>query len=257
MTHELMPVRAKDASGLLAERRAALLDAFLKGRRPTTLRAYDGDLRHFAAWCRRDPAGAVDWFFALDAPGANHAALAYRNHLIDQGLAAATVARRLAALRSLNKVARLIGACAWTFDVEAPAVEPYKDTRGPGVDGWGKLLAAARADTTALGRRDLAVVRLLHDLGLRRAELVGIDLADVERDEQGGCLAVQVLGKGREGRERLTLPRPTAASLDDWLAVRGPTEGPLFHRLDLGTFHRRRVTPELSPYPGNLESKNK
>jgi site-specific recombinase XerC len=56
--------------------------------------------------------------------------------------------------------------------------------------------------------------------GLRPSNPAGLDLADVERDEQGGSLAAQVLGKGREGRERLTLPRPTAAALDGWLAVR-------------------------------------
>jgi integrase/recombinase XerC len=72
---------------------------------------------------------------------------------------------------------------------------------------------------------------MLFDLGLRRGELCGIDLADVEPGPAGPA-AVWIRGKGRSEKERLTLPGPTAAALGAWLEARGDQAGPLVHRLD-------------------------
>ena len=49
---------------------------------------------------------------------ANALALAYKTHLIEQGLQAATVNRRLAALRSVVKLARTLGLTLYTLSVE-------------------------------------------------------------------------------------------------------------------------------------------
>jgi len=43
----------------------------------------------------------------------------------------------------------------------------------------------------------------------------------------------EVLGKGRTGRERLTLPAPTSAALGAWVERRGLEPGPLFVNFDL------------------------
>jgi integrase/recombinase XerC len=94
----------------------------------------------------------------------------------------------------------------------------------------GRLLAqlAGRSDAQAL--RDAALLRLLYDLGLRRQEVVGLDVADV--DLAAGVL--QVLGKGRQAKERVSLPPATAQALRAWLDARGPDPGPLFVALDRG-----------------------
>ena len=63
--------------------------------------------------------------------------------LLKRGLATATIARRLAALRSMVKLARALGRIAWTLDIAGPKAEPYRDTRGPGLDGWRTLWAFA------------------------------------------------------------------------------------------------------------------
>ena len=76
--------------------------------------------------------------------------------------------------------------------------------------------------------RDRAIIRLLYDLGLRRAEVVSLDVEDV--DLESG--AVAVLGKGRTEKIRLTLPPETQAALRDWLSVRGDEPGPLFLNFD-------------------------
>src|SRR5262249_37287337 len=80
----------------------------------------------------------------------------------------------------------------------------------------------------AKGLRDRALLRLLFDLGLRRAEAVRLDVADL--DLQAGT--VEVLGKGRSQKVRLTLPGPTRGALAAWLAARGSEPGPLFTSCD-------------------------
>jgi integrase/recombinase XerC len=212
------------------EERVDLLEAFLAGRRPTTLRAYAKDLANFAAFLRLpDAASAVDTLVAGAAGRANAIALSYRAHLTGRGLAPATIARRLAALRSLVKLARTLGKVTWAIDIPSPTAEAYRDTRGPGLAGWKALLAQAKARaSTPKGKRDLALVRLMHDLGLRRGEVVALDLADLDL----AANAVAVIGKGKSEKVNVTLNAPTAEALADWVAARGNWDGPLFVRLD-------------------------
>ncbi|MPZ14950.1 MAG: tyrosine-type recombinase/integrase [Chloroflexi bacterium] len=66
-----------------------------------------------------------------------------------------------------------------------------------------------------LARRDSALIRLLIDCGLRRAEATGLRVADVDLEQS----VVTVLGKG--GRYRQTpFGRKSAAALDRYLRVR-------------------------------------
>jgi site-specific recombinase XerD len=181
-------------------RRRDLIAAFLAGRKSTTHRAYESDLRDFAAWSGHPtPQAAADWLFGLTPGEANHAVLTYRAELAERQLSAATIARRIGTLRSMSKVARLTGVCSWSLEVEAPAVEPYRDTAGPGGDGFRRMLEVARTEANHGGgrqRRDLALLRVLHDLGLRRAEASGLDLVDIERTEDGTPAALWIHGKG-------------------------------------------------------------
>lgn len=207
-----------------------LLGAFLAGRRPTTLRAYRKDLADFADFLGAANAHeAIALLVAGSAGQANALVLGYKAHLTDRGLAPATIARRLAALRSIVRLARTLGRVTWTIDIPSPRAEAYRDTRGPGLEGWRGMLARAQERaTTPKGRRDLALIRLLHDLGLRRGEVVTLDRADV--DLEAGTVAV--VGKGKSERMPVTLNRPTAAALAGWIAARGEWPGPLFVRLD-------------------------
>ena len=210
-----------------------LLAAALAGRNARTARAYRGDYDDFARFLACPSAGAaLDTLISLPPGTANAAALAYRAHLVDRRLSASTVARRLAALRSAVKLARQLGRVAWSLEVESPRSQSYRDTAGPGRDGWRSIVEAARAaSTTPKGRRDLALIRLMHDLALRRAESVALDLADVDLIRG----VVMVVGKGKTQKVPITLPAPTRAALADWIAARGPDPGPLFRRLDNGS----------------------
>jgi integrase/recombinase XerC len=214
-----------------------LYQAVLSGRKAQTLRAYQGDYADFAAFLGAEsPAAGLGILVAFPKHLANASVLAYRAHLFDRKLSAATIGRRLAALRSAVKVARLLGKVDWSLEVEGPKAEAYRDTSGPGREGWLSVLASAKAAaTTPKGRRDLALVRLLHDLGLRRSEPIALDLADVDLVRS----TVQVLGKGKTAKLPMTIAPQTRAAIADWIATRGDWPGPLFHRLDRGSDQAR------------------
>lgn len=231
-----VPARPNSAPAVASLGLADLAALWLSGRKPSTVRAYARDLADLANYLGAPgPTPALDWLCSLDAPRAHVAALGYRAWLVHRGLSSATVARRLSALRSVLKLARQLGRVDWSLEIEAPSVASYRDTRGPGDDGWRAMLAAAESEAaggSAISARNLAIVRLLHDCALRRSEVCGLDFNNVERP--AAPAAVHILGKGRSARERVTLPGPTSAVLLAWIRVRGAWDGPLFVRCDRG-----------------------
>ncbi len=238
MSNELVPVFGPPT--LPASTTADVVQSFLEGRNERTMRAYKLDLDDFARFVNAPgltatsrAAAAVEALLASGHGSANRTADAYRAHLAKRGLAASTIARRLSALRAMVKVARRIGRVAWALDVEGPKSTPYRDTRGPGLDGWRTILAkATRMAVTPQGKRDLALVRLMHDLGLRRGECIALDMADVSLDTNPATISI--IGKGQTEQTRLTLPQRPREALRDWIATRGDEPGPVFVRLDPG-----------------------
>jgi integrase/recombinase XerC len=218
-----------------------VLDAFLSGRNDNTLEAYAFDLEDFARFVdAASPGSAVDGLLAMGHGHANRVVLGYRAHLTDRKLATATIARRIAALRSMVKLARQIGRVEWTLDVESPKVTKYRDTSGPGLEGWFKLRDKGKelATKTAQGKRDIALLHLMHDSCLRRGECVGLDLVDVDL-ERG---QVAIVGKGKSEREWLTISAQAKDALVQWIAARGDEPGPLFIRLDPAATGIERIT---------------
>ncbi len=129
-----------------------LLRAFLGGRNPRTLRAYRSDLEDFARWLgTSDVDTAARHLLARGGGEANALVLSYRANLSDRQLAAATINRRLAALRSLVQLGRTIGLVPWTLAVPGLKTEAYRDTTCPGVKGVRRLLRAASTRADAKG----------------------------------------------------------------------------------------------------------
>src|SRR5260370_25682640 len=96
-----------------------LVAALVAGRSPQTLRAYRTDLADFAACTGAGAiAEAAAPLLARGHGSANETAWRFRNELQARGLAPATINRRLAALRSLVKLARTLGLVPWILEVE-------------------------------------------------------------------------------------------------------------------------------------------
>lgn len=211
-----------------------LVQVFLSGKSGRTLRAYSLDLQDFSDFVGADTVDqAASALMGRGHGGANELALAWRSDLLERGLSPATVNRRLAALRSLVKLGRTLGLVPWTLELPGVQGQAYRDTRGPGRDGFRRLLD--QTDNSAKGRRDRLILRLLWDLALRREEVVSLDLEHADQDAG----TVSILGKGRRERETLTLPAATRDALRDWLAARGDEPGPLVYNVDRRTRGRR------------------
>ena len=175
---------------------ARLVDAFLSGRNPRTLEAYRADLEDFRVFVGALTLDEATRMLLDRGHGeANGLALSYKSALVDRGLSPASINRRLAALRSLVKLARTLGLVPWTLEVSNVKAQPYRDTRGPGRNGFVLTLEALDKREGKKAIRDRAIIRLLYDLGLRRAEVVSLDVEDV--DLEGGAVAVMGEKGGR------------------------------------------------------------
>src|SRR5437868_321303 len=105
MATALVPI-AKQFEIARPWQRPALVASFLAGRNRRTLEAYRRDLENFCRFLGVEGIdAAAQTLLAFPRGEANAVALAYRTHLVERGLQAATINRRLAALRSLVKLA--------------------------------------------------------------------------------------------------------------------------------------------------------
>ncbi|MGE3852121.1 MAG: tyrosine-type recombinase/integrase [Planctomycetota bacterium] len=228
----------RDGAGLIAH--------WLSGKSPETVRAYRGDLQALAQHLGLDASDpgdaashAADAVIGYGQAGANSVAIAWRGAMLDADVAPATVNRRLSSLRSIVKLARLLGLVTWNLDVGNTRSRKYRDTSGPGVPVVRSMISAAEERGDAKGMRDRALVSLIFHLGLRRAEVSRLDLEDLDR--QKGVLTIT--GKGRREEEQLEVPEPTLEVLEAWIAVRGEHEGALFTTFAVDKPSTDRLTP--------------
>jgi integrase/recombinase XerD len=132
----------------------------------------------------------------------------YVAELRAKGLAATTIARRLAAVRSFFRHQVLIGARE-----DNPAVDiglPRRARRLPRTlsPGEAERLVEAASGTGPRDLRDRALVELLYGAGLRVSEAVGLERGGVDLEER----LVRSIGKG--GKERIVpLGRSAADAL--------------------------------------------
>ena len=167
----------------------AAVERFLSGASlgDATRRAYASDLRHFTAWLEHHATRLDDVDVRVLS---EYAAELGRSR---NGLAPATVARRLAAVRSFLRSA--LG----PERVPEASLAPRRPRRLPDAPKTAEvdeILDALDGDGP-LAVRNRALLELVYSAGLRSAEAVGLDLADVDFDQE----AVRVLGKG--GKERM------------------------------------------------------
>ncbi len=160
-----------------------------------TVAAYESDLSQFLSFLAGLAQTPVS---ALRASSIDH--LTIRGFLGDiyrQGQSRATAARKLAAIRSFVRYLKREGALE--ENTAAVVATPKREERIPvhlDMDEMSRLLDMPDT-TSALGRRDRAILELFYASGLRLSELVGLDLEDVHL----GAKLVRVLGKG--GKERV------------------------------------------------------
>jgi integrase/recombinase XerC len=203
--------------------------AFLQGKNPRTIKAYQQDIKDFQGFLGLNtPQEACAFLLQKSQAEANAVSLSYRHYLQQKKLSAATQNRRHAALKSLFKIARFVGLTSTTLELKPTPQEKYRDTQGPGREGFLQMLAVLEEKPSKKNIRDRAILRLLYDLALRRFEVVSLDLRHYDTKKS----SLSIHGKGRSNRQVLQLPTPTKEAIDAWLEKRGKEPGPLFTTLD-------------------------
>jgi integrase/recombinase XerC len=226
--------------GLPADPKAAapaLLKAFLGGRKATTFKTYRQGLQSFADFIGQPTPEDASAVLLSQKPGAaNKIALDFRNWLVERKRSAATVNTRLAALRSLVKMGKTFGLITWNLEVKNLKEEKYRNTAGPGLEKIIARIKELRAMGTPKALRDAAILGLMATMGLRRGEVVSLDLFDWEDGK------LYVMGKGKTDEEPMTVPGPTGELLEAWVKARGDEKGPLFYHFGQGSMHKTRLS---------------
>ena len=182
------------------------LDGFLAllaaQRSPRTVDAY-----------RRDLAAFGDWLGAPVSRASVEELETYLAELRAAGLSPATIARRVAALRSFFRHQMLLGT-----RTDNPAAEldlPRRRQRLPRTlsPAEAERLIEAAAGTTPRAHRDRALVELLYGAGLRVSEAVGLCKTDVDLDAR----IVRAIGKGNKERV-VPIGRPAVEAIRRYLS---------------------------------------
>lgn len=235
-------------------------------RAESTLRGYRADWRDWQAWCDRN---------GFDPLPASPAAVSrYLADLAETGTRVGTLSRRLSSLRFAHQMADLPSptdaarvVAVWEGirrthgappDQAAPLAPPdlfdvvdacpdVKHWRTPGRD----------QEPSLAGVRDRALLLVGFVGALRRSELVGIRLEDLEEHSHGLVLTLPRSKTNQTGEqtELVAIPRAARAercpvqTLRRWLELAGITSGPVFRRVTKGN---RAGTAGLNPESANV-----
>jgi integrase/recombinase XerC len=163
----------------------AALDA--KHASSNTVTAYRKDLASFAEFVGEQHLRDVDHLRIR----------AYLSHLYERGLSKTSVARALAAVRSLYRHLAREGAVQQNPAALVATPRLAKQLpRVPTIEEMNAVLDVCMPEQAAFAERDRLIFELLYGCGIRNSELVGINLDDVYWSQQ----AMLIRGKGRKQR---------------------------------------------------------
>src|SRR6201984_523709 len=152
-----------------------------------TSKAYAGDLVNFANYV-----GGREW------KSIDHVTIrGFLSHLYDQGLGKTSVARALAAVRSLYRWLAPEGVVEQNpAKLVATPKLPKKLPRVPTIEEMNGVLDGQMPEVAAFPERDRLMLELLYGCGIRNSELTGINIGDVRLSAE----AILIRGKGKKER---------------------------------------------------------
>jgi site-specific recombinase XerD len=190
---------------------------------PGSRRVYQFAINQFITWYCSEPRLAFNRIVVVR----------YRMYLESRRLAANTINQQLAAVRRLAHEAADAGLLSPDLAAGISRVKGVKQL-GQRSGNWlsleqsSEVLSRARGDLMR-EKRDYAMLALLFGCGLRRSELVGLEMSDVQQRQEHWAI-VDLIGKGGHIR---TVPIPEWAkrALDEWTVAAGIRDGKIFRRV--------------------------
>ena len=154
---------------------------------PHTIKAYAGDLGEFSAYT-----GSRSW------KEIDHIAIrGFLSQLYEKGLSKTSVARSLAAVRSLYRWLAQEGVVEQNpAKLVATPKLPKKLPRVPTIEEMNSVLDGQMPDLAAFPERDRLMFELLYGCGIRNSELTGINIDDIRLSAE----AILIRGKGKKER---------------------------------------------------------
>ena len=176
-------------AGTIVEKAVADFIRHLRERNSSahTIKAYAGDLAEFSAY-----AGSRGWK-DIDHIGIR----GFLSQLYAQGLGKTSVARALAAVRSLYRWLAREGVVEQNpAKLVATPKLPQKLPRVPTIEEMNSVLDGQMPEAAAFPERDRLMLELLYGCGIRNSELTGINLDDIRLSGE----AILIRGKGKKQR---------------------------------------------------------
>lgn len=241
ITRALLDSQRAGAEAASLDPAAAYLDQLGPGSRRTMREA----LAKLADWASQGRASSLT--LAWHRLRIEHTA-ALRKRLAAT-LAPATANKHLAALRGVLRQCARNGSMSEVEYREAIALSPIRGARPRkrsrlGPRELARLAEACAVDPSPAGARDAALMATLCDAGLRRSEVVALEIADF--DPATGVIAARVPGQ-KALRRSITRPG-TRRALVQWISIRGSEPGPLFNPVNKGGRIERRGLSEQAIY---------
>jgi integrase len=150
--------------------------------------------------------------------------------MLAQRCAPATAAKTLCAYRGILKEALKMGLIDAETYLQASNVSVAPQQRPLGrAMAKGEVRALRSAcflEAKPIGSRDLAIISILYELGLRRCEIAALKLSDYVM--KSNELIVRPRTSSRGQSRVVQLPQTCCDALSDWLVVRGAEPGALF-----------------------------
>jgi integrase/recombinase XerC len=209
MSASPVPILAVTLDSLVADFLRVLANE--RGASAHTLRAYQRELHGFTAYI------AEHYGQEQSVEGIEHTHIrAYLGTLYDRGLAKASAARALAAIRSWFKWLARAGLLEQNAaSLVATPKLPKHLPRVPSIEQMNRVVESVREDAASWPARDTAILELLYGCGIRNAELVGLNLEDIHWANE----AILIRGKGHKQRY-VPLGDAAAVALRAYMAER-------------------------------------
>jgi site-specific recombinase XerD len=197
-----------------------------KGKSRQTITAYGNTLKSFGTFYTDELQNPGPYVSRLQEGDL----LAFIDHLrLTRYMAAASINRAVSALRLFSRYAleKRLHKKDFAHGLKTIPVGPGRKTSRLQPKEIRTLIAAIDQDTRN-GPRDLAIVQLLVQAGLRVGEVPRLAITNVVLQKRGGH--VRVVDENTGSERRVPLNAPARRALHDYLAIRGATSGgdPLF-----------------------------
>ena len=198
---------------------------------PNTIRAINGDMKHFASWCNHNGVSSL--------PASPEILARYVDEMTPL-YASGTIRRRVSSIAHLHRAAELTdptkSAKAKLALRRMQRTFAARPNQAQGITEHNVSAILATTESRLIDKRDVALLLTARDMLARRSEVIALYVSDITFQEDG--VATVMIHKSKtdqegEGAVMWLSPRTTDA-IRQWMRAGGIKEGKLFRSVGRG-----------------------